>query len=437
MSGWEVQGLCQRQPLSCILYNRIAYSGAPLSPQSAAKLRHEHCLVKDRRHGFRCLNCGDKGMDVAVIKSSKCASPTKDSPVAPKHTNQATLEARLAELQALEAEGNMLMQLLQAEHQKTSAEDLVLQQQQLAELAMLEQEEAMLLQAQVDSLETAAAEARFREEQHDAKRRKTEMHVETPAALDATAAKKSKEAAATAEQDVRMDIDDQKGLAGGEVDMSQALVKAGHDKGSMATRNKQEKGSDIILKSKDEIIEDLKQLRDESENIAKSLLFQPNASMPSGTTAHFHVCFRALKFLWQACEPISALPPSDACKYKDLTTWRRSLCLAWTLCLRPWALACRSSIHSQQLQAYRLTLQRMPLVLQNRLWPCTCRALSSRTRKEIVMLEACAVGAQSIMRVRPSLNPMTFGLHICMAVSCFVGLCAYLLQLRKCWRNAL
>ena len=329
--------------MPAVIMCRIAYSGAPLSPQSAAKLRHEHYLVKDRRHGFRCLNCGDKGMDVAVIKSSKCVSPTKDSPVAPKHTNQATLEAQLAELQALEAEGNMLMQLLEAEHQKTSAEDLVLQQQ-LAELAMLEQEEAMLLQARVDSLETAAAEARFREEQHDAKRRKTEMHVETPAALDATAAKKSKEAAATAEQDVRMDIDDQKGLAGGEVDMSKALVKAGHDKG----------------------FEDLKQLRDESENIAKSLLFQPNASMPSGTTAHFHVCFRALEFLWQACEPICALPPSDACKYKDLTTWRRSLCLAWTLCLRPWALACRSSIHSQQLQAYRLTPQRMPLVLQNR-----------------------------------------------------------------------
>ena len=298
----------------------FANLGMPLSPQSQAKHRREHYLVKDKVHGFHCLNCGDKG-DIDIIKASPCKC-TCDAPTHAKDT--ATKDAKLAELLALEEEGNMLLKLIQEEEQRNRAED-ILRNEQMAELARLEEEEAMLWQAHLNSVETAAAEAKRRYQ--ETKRRKVrdlQDEAKPPASTMASNTKFVSAAASVDETeqdglgratDKAVDRTQQDGLARATDEAVNRTQQDGLARATDEAVNRTQQ--DGLARATDEAVDRTQQESvakaqlaqdepaflslttsenlvsyDESESIAKRLLFDPSQNSPNRAPADviFIVC---------------------------------------------------------------------------------------------------------------------------------------------------
>ena len=146
-----------------------------MSPQSQAKHRRKHYLVKDKEMHCRCLNCGDVG-GIHALKSLPCHALDRELLKGDGTTKATSLrlpQARDDELsggddaasqaaslrlaQALQAEEDELIdQDLEAEllAEQLSLEELVLQAEEGELQRLLAQEEAELLQAKMESLET-------------------------------------------------------------------------------------------------------------------------------------------------------------------------------------------------------------------------------------------------------------------------------------------
>ena len=127
--------------------------GLPYSPQSQAKKKRVHYLVKDRCTGFKCLNCGDGG-SIEHLKSYRCDAleAENDAAYIASRKLAETLRAK-EEAAAGSGDSDVEAELLR---EQLALEELLLQAEEGELQRLLAEDEAALLEAQVLSLEPEA-----------------------------------------------------------------------------------------------------------------------------------------------------------------------------------------------------------------------------------------------------------------------------------------
>ena len=156
--GFSAANYFAMHPVDCnSIYGRFMQLseclGLPISPQSQAKHRREHYLVKDKQMHFRCLSCGDAGA-IDVLKSFPCSA--LDDEMAKDDATSQAASLRLAQALQAEHDEELIGRDLEAEllAEQLSLEELLLQAEEGELQRLLAQEEADLLQAKMESLES-------------------------------------------------------------------------------------------------------------------------------------------------------------------------------------------------------------------------------------------------------------------------------------------